>query len=62
MHTGQEAPLSLMRGADVLVAEDKGVAFVQMSDRGWVELHKPATSGTRTSRCKFFAGPVLLRS
>ena len=38
-----------MRGSDALVAEDKGVAFVQMSGRGWVELHKPATSGPRTS-------------
>ena len=49
VHTGQEVPLSLMRGPDALVAEGKGVAFVQMSGRGWVELHKPATSGTRTS-------------
>ena len=49
VHTGMEVPLSLMRGSDALVAEDKGVAFVQMSGRGWVELHKPATSGTRTS-------------
>ena len=49
VHTGQEAPLSLMRGSDALVAEDKGVAFVQTSGRGWVELRKSATSGTRTS-------------
>ena len=49
VHTGQDVPLSLMRGSDALVAEGKNVAFVQMSGRGWVELRKPATSGTRTS-------------
>ena len=48
VHTGKEVPLSAMRGSDALVAEGKGVAFVKLSGR-WVELHKPATSGPRTS-------------
>ena len=48
VNTGKEVPLSAMRGSDALVAEGKGVAFVKLSGR-WVELHKPATSGPRTS-------------
>ena len=48
VHTGKEVPLSVMRGSEALVAEVKGVAFVKLSGR-WVELHKPATSGPRTS-------------
>ena len=40
-------PLSAMRGAamggpDVLMAEDKGVAFVMLAGRGWVEARKLA--------------------
>ena len=43
--SGQELPRSTMRGtamggSEVLMAEDKGVAFVMLAGRGWVQVRK----------------------
>ena len=43
--SGQELPRSAMRGtamggSEVLMAEGKGVAFVMLAGRGWVQVRK----------------------
>ena len=52
--TGHELPLSAMRGSamggpEVLMAEDKGVAFVKLASGDWMQVRKVATHSRASS-------------